>query len=243
MITLRCSNFRGFLQVWLCPFFFATISFVASSAQERESYAAKRLALTEELRREGITDTKVLNVIGETDRHLFVPPDFRRLAYANQALPVGHGQTISQPLVVAYMTEQLKLEPGDKVLEIGTGSGYQAAILARLARSVISVEIIPELGIAARERLAKMGYANIQVRIGDGYNGWPEESPFNKIILTAAHKTVPAPLLEQLADGGILIAPLGSSFQKLVRIEKLGSKLHEEFLFPVRFVPLIRDKP
>jgi protein-L-isoaspartate(D-aspartate) O-methyltransferase len=158
---------------------------------------------------DAVKDERVLSAVRNVPRHAFVPDAPLRFAYADQPLPIGHGQTISQPTVVAMMTEALQLRGGERVLEIGTGSGYQAAILGRLAREVYTIEIVPELGEEARQRLERLGFGNVQVRIGDGYAGWPERAPFDRIILTAAPPEVPRALLDQLADGGILVAPVG----------------------------------
>ncbi len=183
--------------------------------------------------------------IGNIARHRFVPAGLEDVAYANQPLPIGEGQTISQPYIVALMTEILDLEPGDRVLEIGTGSGYQAAVLAELGCRVYTIEIIPELAASAIRRLAELGYGDVAVRVGDGYLGWPEEAPFDKIIVTAAPPEMPQALVEQLGAPGKLVAPIGPVFstQQLVLLEKTGGgELREEQLLPVRFVPMVRKK-
>ena len=186
-------------------------------------------------------DKRVLEAMQKTPRHRFVPPDYRNKAYANRPLPIGHGQTISQPYIVALMTDLLNLEPGDSVLEIGTGSGYQAAILAELTRRVYSIEIIEALGKRAHQTLADSGYANVQLKIGDGYYGWPEAAPFDAIIVTAAASHVPPPLVKQLKAGGRMIIPVGTAFltQHLLLVEKQpdGSVISRQIL-PVSFVPL-----
>ena len=180
----------------------------------------------------------VLDALRATPRDLFVPPRSRGLAYANHPLPIGHGQTISQPFIVAIMTELLALQPHHHVLEIGTGSGYQAAVLAPLASRVLTVEIVPALAASATDRLAELGYANVEVRQGDGWRGWPEEAPFDGIVVTAVAERIPPPLIEQLASGGRLVMPLGPAdgFQELVVYHKGDERLRR--LFPVRFVPL-----
>ena len=184
---------------------------------------------------------RVMEAIASVPRHEFVPQELRDLAYANRPLPIGHGQTISQPYIVALMTELAGLQPDDVVLEIGTGSGYQAAVLATLVRQVYTIEIIPDLGQRAVTDLSRLGYANVQVRIGDGYHGWPEHAPYDAILVTAAPDRIPAPLLEQLRPGGRLVVPVGPPDQtqslKLLRKDE-GGLLQEEDVLPVGFVPL-----
>ena len=186
-------------------------------------------------------DRRVLEAMRKAPRHRFVPPDYRSQAYANRPLPIGYGQTISQPYIVALMTDLLNLKPGDSVLEIGTGSGYQAAVLAELTRRVYSIEIIEPLGKRARQTLADTGYASVQLKIGDGYYGWPEAAPFDAIIVTAAASHVPPPLVKQLKAGGRMIIPVGTAFltQHLLLVEKQpdGSVISRQIL-PVSFVPL-----
>ncbi|MBN1517643.1 protein-L-isoaspartate(D-aspartate) O-methyltransferase [Candidatus Sumerlaeota bacterium] len=194
--------------------------------------------------RRGVKDARVLEVMRKVERHQFVPEKYRDEAYDDHPLPIGEGQTISQPYIVAYMTEQLKLKPEDKALEIGTGSGYQAAVLAELCAEVYTIEIVEPLGEEARERLARMGYDNVHVKIGDGYKGWPEHAPFDAIIVTAAPDHVPQPLLEQLKVGGRLIIPVGSVEQELRVLTRLPDekpdeiRTSEESVLPVRFVPM-----
>ncbi len=202
--------------------------------------ARKRMVQTQ-IRAMGVRDEKVLAAMSKVPRHLFVPEAYRPLAYADGPLPIGQGQTISQPYIVAFMTEALGLSPSDRVLEVGTGSGYQAAVLAELVREVYSIEIIPELGNSAGKRLEKLGYRNVAVRIGDGYLGWPEKAPFDAIIVTAAAGRIPEPLVAQLKDGGTLCIPVGpaGSVQSLIRITKRGDRTEREDLLPVRFVPLV----
>jgi protein-L-isoaspartate(D-aspartate) O-methyltransferase len=186
-------------------------------------------------------DPRVMQIIGQTPRHEFVPDSQKSHAYENRPLAIGHGQTISQPYIVALMTDLLKPEPQDRVLEIGTGSGYQAAILAGLTDQVYSIEIIEELGQQAQKRLAGLGYDNVSVRIGDGYYGWQSEAPFDGILVTAAASHIPAPLLEQLKPGGRMVIPIGGRFQvqQLMLIEKTeDGKITNRQLLPVRFVPL-----
>ncbi|MBI3286741.1 MAG: protein-L-isoaspartate(D-aspartate) O-methyltransferase [Chloroflexi bacterium] len=188
----------------------------------------------------GVTDERVLAAMRKVPRHEFVLPDYLPQAYADHPLPIGYGQTISQPFVVALMTELLRLEPGDTVLEVGSGSGYQAAILAELADRVYSVEIIPELADSAAERLQRLGYSQVQVANRDGYFGWEEYSPFDAIIVTAAPDHLPQPLIQQLKDGGRLVIPVGppGAYQTLWQIIKQGDQLISNDLGGVRFVPL-----
>ncbi len=184
---------------------------------------------------------QVIAAMEKVERHRFVPPGLVALAYLNRPLPIGYGQTISQPFIVALMTDLLKVKPGDKVLEIGTGSGYQAAILAEIAGSVYSIEIIEPLGKQAGERLQSLGYRNVKTKVGDGYYGWPEAAPFDAIMVTAAASHVPPPLLKQLKPGGRMVIPLGTQFmtQSLMLVEKKqdGSVTTRQIL-PVAFVPL-----
>ena len=187
----------------------------------------------------GVDDPRVLSAMREVPRHRFVPEPLRAKAYGDHSLPIGHGQTISQPYIVALMTELLELEPDDSVLEIGTGSGYQSAVLARLAGQVYSIEILPDLARAASERLKQLGYANVTVREGDGYGGWPEHAPFDGIIVTAAPERIPQPLLDQLAPGGRMVIPVGGFFQELKVFEKdANGRVTERSILPVRFVPM-----
>lgn len=189
----------------------------------------------------GIRDPRVLAAMRRVPRHLFVPPDQAASAYDDRPLPIGSGQTISQPYVVAFMTEQLRLTGKEKVLEIGTGSGYQTAILAALAAKVYSIEIRPDLAKAAAERLEKLGIRNVEVRAADGYRGWPEEAPFDGILVTAAPERVPPPLLEQLSATGRMVIPVGSFYQELKVIERQGVGYSERSVLPVRFVPFVGE--
>jgi protein-L-isoaspartate(D-aspartate) O-methyltransferase len=186
-------------------------------------------------------DPRVLKALARVPRHEFVPAGERRYAYENRPLPIGHGQTISQPYIVAIMTDMLKLEPDSKVLELGTGSGYQAAILGELAAQVFTIEIVEPLGLQARTRLQKMGYDNITTRIGDGYYGWQEHAPFDAIIVTAAASHIPPPLIEQLKPGGRMVIPVGSRFmtQQLMVVDKQDDgKIVSRQVMPVVFVPV-----
>jgi protein-L-isoaspartate(D-aspartate) O-methyltransferase len=193
------------------------------------------------LRRRGIADQAVLRAMDEVPREYFIDTGFAASAYADQALPIACGQTISQPYVVAYMTEQLNVGSTHRVLEIGTGSGYQAAILSRLAREVVTVERYRTLADQARERLNALGYNNVEVVVGDGYAGWPERAPYDRIVVTAAAETIPETLLEQLADDGIMVLPLGSheGSQHIIKLTKSQTGTQRENLIPVRFVPML----
>ena len=196
------------------------------------------------LRRHGITDAAVLRAMDEVPREHFVPGSFADAAYADQALPIACGQTISQPYVVAYMTERLDVRPQHRVLEIGTGSGYQAAVLSRLARDVVSIERYRTLADAARSRLATLGFGNVEVMVGDGLLGAPDKAPFDRIIVTAAAEEVPPELVAQLAEGGVMVLPLGphGGAQVIVRLTKAKDRLDREDLIGVRFVPLLPGK-
>ena len=196
--------------------------------------------VTNQLERGGITDAAVLQAMREVPRHEFVPTSLRDRAYEDGPLPIGQGQTISQPFIVALMTQILGLKPESKVLEIGTGSGYQAAVLAKLAKDVYTIEIVKELADGAQGTLARLGYKNIHVRAGDGYKGWPEAAPFDGIIVTCAPEKVPQPLLDQLSDGGRMAIPVGQAggVQELVLIEKNGGQLKKTRILDVRFVPM-----
>jgi len=186
-------------------------------------------------------DPRVMMAMGKVPRHEFVPLHERPYAYLNRPLPIGHGQTISQPYIVAVMTDLLRPEPDQRVLEIGTGSGYQAAILAELVKEVYSIEIIEPLGEEAKQRLARLGYKNITIKIGDGYYGWPEKAPFDAIVVTAAASHIPPPLIKQLKVGGRMVIPVGSQFmtQELLLVTKgKDNKITTRQILPVRFVPL-----
>jgi protein-L-isoaspartate(D-aspartate) O-methyltransferase len=188
-------------------------------------------------------DPEVLAAMRRTPRHAFVPAELRDLAYTDQPLPIGYGQTISQPFIVALMTDLLDVGPGDRALEIGTGSGYQAAVLAEVGAEVRSIEIVPELGERATATLRSLGYPNVATTVGDGYHGWPEHAPYDGIVVTAAASHVPAPLIAQLAPGGRMVIPIGGAFatQQLMLIEKRpDGSLTSRQLLPVRFVPLTR---
>ncbi len=203
-------------------------------------FARARNGLIEELRQDGIRDPRVLQAIARVPREEFVLLRDRDRAYENRALPIERGQTISQPLIVAMMTELLELKGGEKVLEVGTGSGYQAAVLSLLCGSVFSIEIDADLAEQARERLSRLGYSNVQVRVGDGFYGWPEEAPFDAIIVTAVAPRIPEPLIEQLKPQGVLVLPLEEGWSEtLVRVRKLeDGSLQKERFGAVAFVPM-----
>ncbi|WP_231908727.1 protein-L-isoaspartate(D-aspartate) O-methyltransferase [Candidatus Nitrospira inopinata] len=190
----------------------------------------------------GVRDPAVIAAMRKVPRHRFVPPSYADSAYLDSPLPIGYGQTISQPSLVAEMTEHLHLKRTDKVLEIGTGSGYQAAVLAELVDRVFSVELLEPLARQAERTLAELGYTNVRVRVGDGHEGWPEEAPFDAIIVTAAPETVPQPLLDQLAIGGQLIIPVGKDLQRLELYRRTENGYERETLTLVRFVPLVRPR-
>jgi len=193
----------------------------------------------EQLMPRGIHEERVLAAIAKVPREEFVPPEARAASYTDQPLPIGYGQTISQPFVVAFMTEQLQLKRDDRVLEIGTGSGYQAAILAELVAEVYSIEIIEPLAKNAEATLARLGYKNVQVKAGDGYKGWPERAPFDAVIVTCAPSHVPQPLVDQMKEGGRMIIPVGGlGEQKLYLLEKKNGQLEQRAVLPVRFVPM-----
>lgn len=189
--------------------------------------------------RRGIKDPRVLEVMRRVKRHIFVPQAYRGFAYEDRPLPIGQGQTISQPYIVALMTELLKLTGKEKVLEIGTGSGYQAAILAELAARVYTIELIPVLAERAKKLLRDLGHKNILVKCGDGYLGWQEYAPFDAIIVTCAPDDIPQALLEQLSDGGRMVVPVGSIYQELMLVNKEDGNIEIEGVIPVRFVPMV----
>lgn len=189
----------------------------------------------------GIKDTRVLAALRDTPRHEFVPEALRDQAYQDHPLPIGFRQTISQPYIVALMSEVLELSGDEIVLEIGTGSGYQAAVLGRLAKEVYTIEIVPELGERAERDLARLGFLNVHVHVGDGYQGWPEHAPFDAIIVTAAPQQVPQPLVDQLAVGGRMVLPVGRWNQELVLLRRTSKGIEREKLIDVRFVPMVGE--
>ena len=205
--------------------------------------AAQRQRMVEQqLKPRGIKEERVLAAMAKVPREEFVPADARPSAYEDGPLPIGYDQTISQPYVVAFMTEQLRPKKSDRVLEIGSGSGYQAAILAELVAEVYTIEIVEPLGKSAEATLQRLGYSNVHIKVGDGYKGWSEEAPFDAIIVTCAPEKVPQPLVDQLKDGGRMVIPVGERFaQQLYLLEKKNGQLKESATLPVRFVPMLRE--
>jgi protein-L-isoaspartate(D-aspartate) O-methyltransferase len=219
------------------------IGLVAAPARADDFAPRRRQMVADQLVRRGIRQEQVLRAMEVVPRHRFVPAQLAARAYDDGPLPIGYDQTISQPYIVALMSELLDLQPGRRVLEIGTGSGYQAAVLSQIGVHVYSIEIIPQLGEAARTLLSTLGYRHIQVRIGDGYQGWPEAAPFDGIIVTCAPSQVPEPLKAQLAEGGRMVIPVGDRYvQSLVRLIKTEGRLKEEKVVDVRFVPMVDEK-
>ena len=205
--------------------------------------AQRQLMVHQQLMPRGIKDERVLTAMAKVSREEFVPPDSRAASYEDGPLPIGYGQTISQPYIVAFMTEQLRSKPSDRVLEIGTGSGYQAAILAELAAEVYTIEIVEPLAKNAEVTLQRLGYKNVHVKVGDGYSGWLEHAPFDAIIVTCAPDHVPQQLTDQLKDGGRMVIPVGERFaQQLYLLEKQNGRLRESAVLPVRFVPMTRER-
>ncbi len=208
-----------------------------------EDWRERRTAMVEQLRRYGVKDKRVLDAMNKVWRHLFIPESHRRgsTAYGDHPCPIGHGQTISQPFIVAYMTERMQIKKDEKVLEIGTGSGYQAAVLAELGAKVFSIEIVPELADHARAVLKAEGY-DVNVLTGDGYKGWPDEAPFDVVIVTCAPEDVPQTLVDQLAEGGRMILPAGRVEQRLLILRKKNGEVRTERDLAVRFVPMVRGR-
>jgi protein-L-isoaspartate(D-aspartate) O-methyltransferase len=215
---------------------------LACAAQKEEDFyqAARQQMVKEDIEGRGIDDERIVQAMLKVKRHLFVPEDYRHLAYADRPLPIGEGQTISQPYIVALMTYHLHLQHDEKVLEIGTGSGYQAAVLAELVKEVYSIEIIEELARTAKERLQELGYHTVQVKCGDGFYGWEEHAPYDAIIVTCAAPIIPERLVEQLGEGGRMILPLGGEplYQSLTVLTKRGGNLEEQRITGVIFVPM-----
>lgn len=212
-------------------------------SQTGTDHAANReMMVRQQIEARGINDQRVLNAMRKVERHLFVPSDLASKAYGDFPLPIGWEQTISQPYIVAFMTEALEIGSRSKVLEIGTGSGYQAAVLAEICDSVYTVEIIPGLGEKARDLLTLLGYKNVHVRIGDGYQGWKQHAPYQAIIVTCSPTHVPQPLIDQLAEGGRMIIPVGvRNNQDLVVLVKKNGRLIQQHVLPVRFVPMVNQ--
>lgn len=217
--------------------------FLLSIVQTDHYQILRNTMVKDQLEARDIQNQLVLQSMRKVPRHQLVPGNVRHLAYEDSPLPIGHGQTISQPYMVAYMTEAIDPKPTMKVLEIGTGSGYQAAVLGEIVAEVYTIEIIEALGKKAEKDLAELGYKNVHVRVGDGYQGLPEQAPFDAIIVTAAPEKVPQPLIDQLKEGGKMIIPVGppANVQELRLLEKKNGKIRTSYLFPVRFVPFTRD--
>jgi len=215
----------------------------AGSSADDSDYAVQREHMVRtQIEGRGIRDPRLLETLRRIPRHEFMPEAVRKSAYGDHPAPIGYGQTISQPYIVAFMTDALKLTGREKVLEIGTGSGYQAAVLAELCEEVYTIEIVAELADRARKTLERLGYAQVHVRRGDGYLGWPEHAPYDRIIVTAAPPEIPRKLVEQLKIGGRMVAPVGKAWQELVLIEKSEQGLQTKKLLPVRFVPMVPER-
>src|SRR5213079_216142 len=232
---------RGFSELLILALFAAT-GCGQSPAPVGDLARERQRMVQEQLMPRGIHERRVLAAMGKVPREVFVPPESRAASYEDGPLPIGYDQTISQPYIVAFMTEQLRLKPSDRVLEIGTGSGYQAAILAELVSEIYSVEIVEPLAKNAEATLQRLGYENVHVKIGDGYKGWPEAAPFDAIIVTCAPDRVPQPLVDQLKDGGRMVIPVGDRIaQELYLLEKKNGQLKQSATLPVRFVPMARE--
>lgn len=229
------SRFAAALAVGMLP---AACLAASAPAGEKAFEALRARMVAEQVETRGIRDPAVLAAMRKVPRHRFVPESLRGQAYDDHPLPIGRGQTISQPYIVALMTELARPRPGMKVLEVGTGSGYQAAVLAEIVGTVNTIEIVPELGRSAEKTLREMGYRNIRVFVGDGFDGRPQDAPFDAIVVTAAPATIPPPLLDQLAAAGRLVIPVGSAEQELLVVTKTESGYRRESVIPVRFVPM-----
>jgi protein-L-isoaspartate(D-aspartate) O-methyltransferase len=230
----RCAKLPAFAVIF---YFGAAQAILAQTLRDWRQLANEMV--DKEIAAAGVTNERVLRAIRDTPRHEFVPQNQRQNAYFDMALPIGESQTISPPFIVAYMTQELDPQPTDRVLEIGTGSGYQAAVLSPLAKDVYTIEIVESLGRRAERTLKRLEYKNVFVRVGDGYQGWPEAAPFDKIIVTCSPEKVPQPLVEQLRDGGLMIVPVGERYQQtLYRFRKQGQELKSEALRPTLFVPM-----
>jgi protein-L-isoaspartate(D-aspartate) O-methyltransferase len=228
---------------WLLSLVIAAIGCHHSPTTTSEFAAERQKMVEQQLTPRGIRDERVLGAMAKVPREEFVAENLRSQAYADSALPIGHNQTISQPYIVAFMTEQLHPQPTDRILEIGTGAGYQTAVLAELVKDVYTIEIVEPLAKEASARLARLNYSNAHVKVGDGYLGWPEVAPFDGIIVTCAPDKVPPPLAQQLKEGGRMIVPVGATMmdQQLYLLEKKNGELAQTAILPVRFVPMIGE--
>jgi protein-L-isoaspartate(D-aspartate) O-methyltransferase len=236
-VGLLVTRFLIIAAVWICASCSPAQTQVADFAAQRERMVKEQIVMR------GLVTERVLSALRKVPREEFVPADYRWESYRDKALPIGYDQTISQPFIVAFMTEELQPQPTDRVLEVGTGSGYQAAILAELVAEVYSIEIIAPLAKTAETTLRRLGYKNVHVKTGDGYKGWPEHAPFDSIIVTCAPERVPQPLLDQLKEGGRMIIPVGAKFaQELYLFEKKNGRLQQSAVLPVRFVPMVREE-
>ena len=227
------------------PILVCLLGALTAQAKEKDTDRTRELRekmVTEQIVARGVQDKYVLDAMRAVPRHLFIPEWGERLAYEDRPLPIGYGQTMSQPYIVAYMTEMARVKPDSRVLEIGAGSGYQAAVLAQIVKHAYTIEVIPQLAQQAEARLRNAGYDNVSVKQADGYYGWAEHAPFDAIIVTAAAPHIPPPLIEQLKDGGRMVIPVGTSYmvQMLVLVTKVGGEVRTQNLLPVRFVPLTR---
>ena len=225
--------------------FFCLLISLATSCKGQSDYPSQRKTMVRtQLEARDIYDKATIRAMSVVPREQFVPKDMRMYSYTDGPLPIGEGQTISQPYIVAFMTQALKPKSSDRVLEIGTGSGYQAAVLAEIVDTVYTIEIVKKLGVRAKNLLKALGYDNVVVRVGDGYHGWPEKSPFDAIIVTAGAETIPQPLIDQLKEGGRLIIPVGPhrGVRQLVLLERKNGKIKKKNLMAVRFVPFTREE-
>lgn len=243
MLQKKCIIFIPVPQKYILTIFIYFI-LALTNACAQESYETQRHRMVrKQIVARGVTSPQVIRAMRQVKRHLFVPAEYVPMAYNDTPLPIGYGQTISQPYIVAYMTEILDLRPSDRILEIGTGSGYQAAVLAEICDSVYTIEVIPQLGKRAMGLLKDLGYKNIVAKTGDGYKGWIGHAPFDVIIVTCSPTHIPAPLEEQVAEGGRMIIPVGEKYaQKLVYLVKEKGKLNRKAVLPVSFVPMVDEK-
>ncbi len=238
----KTGRMAGFLSLKALFIFILFFQMEVASSQNFDKMREGMVAV--QIKARGISSRNVLNAMGLVPRHEFVSENVKSLAYNDSPLPIGYNQTISQPYIVAYMSEALDVKPGSKILEIGTGSGYQAAVLAQMGMQVFTIEIVPELAAQAQENLTRTGYTQVKVVHGDGYKGWPDEAPFDAIILTAAPQSIPPALIEQLKVNGTMILPVGPvhSVQSLKRIVKKKEGYTQTTLLPVRFVPMVKQE-